>query len=144
MTIKLAENGRIQLPADLRSRFNTNTGNGFVIAEATSKTIPPKKTILAFIMKGIICFCLVLLIGQGVAYPAPVRIGHGLIGNLNPHETGAIVLGSYFDPDQGTYNNYWSSECRIFDLWRFMPPRFSYINKFKNIDRMNWHEWYRY
>jgi hypothetical protein len=71
-----------------------------------------------------ICFCFVLLIGQGVANPAPIRIGHGLIGNLNPHETGAIVLGSYFDPNQGTYDNYWSSEYRIFDLWRYMPPRY--------------------
>jgi len=91
-----------------------------------------------------ICFCLVLLIGQGFAIPAPIRIGHGLIGNLNPHETGAIVLGSYFDPNQGTYDNYWSSEYRIFDLWRYMPPRYQYINNFKNIYHKNWHEWRRY
>ncbi len=56
----------------------------------------------------------------GTSHPAPVHIGHGLIGNLNPHETGAIVLGSYFDPNQGVYNNYWSFESRIFDCWRFM------------------------
>ena len=55
----------------------------------------------------------------GTAHPAPIHIGHGLIGNLNPHETGAIVLGSYFDPNQGVYNNYWSYESRIFDFWRF-------------------------
>jgi hypothetical protein len=40
-----------------------------------------------------LCFCLALLIGQGAANPAPIHIGHGLIGNMNPHETGAIVLG---------------------------------------------------
>jgi hypothetical protein len=56
----------------------------------------------------------------GTAHPAPIHIGHGLIGNLNPHETGAIVLGSYFDPNQGVYCNYWSYESRIFDGWRFM------------------------
>jgi hypothetical protein len=54
------------------------------------------------------------------SHPAPIHIGHGLIGNINPHETGAIVLGSYFDPNQGVYNNYWSFESRIFDCWRFI------------------------
>ena len=78
-------------------------------------------------MKNIIaalCFCLALFIVQGAANPAPIQIGHGLIGNLNPYETGAIVLGSYFDPNQGTFNNYWSFESRIFDYWRYMPSRF--------------------
>lgn len=56
----------------------------------------------------------------GTAHPTPIHIGHGIIGNLNPHETGAIVLGSYFDPNQGVYSNYWSYESRIFDRWRFM------------------------
>ena len=66
-----------------------------------------------------LCFCMALLVLQGVvAYPAPIHIGHGLIGDLNPHETGAVVLGSYFDANQGTYNNYWSCESRIFDYWR--------------------------
>jgi hypothetical protein len=83
-----------------------------------------------------LCFCLALLIVQGAANPAPISIGHGLIGNMNPHETGAIVLGSYFDPNQGTYNNYWSFESRIFDYWRYMPSRFWYINKNNN--------WYKY
>jgi hypothetical protein len=83
-----------------------------------------------------LCFCLALLIGQGAANPAPIHIGHGLIGNMNPHETGAIVLGSYFNPNQGTYNNYWSFESRIFDFWRFMPSRFWYTNKNNN--------WYKY
>jgi hypothetical protein len=91
-----------------------------------------------------ICFCLVLMIGQGMATPALVHIGHGLIGNLNPHETGAVVLGSYFDPDQGTYNNYWSSEYRIFDLWRYTPPRYFYINIFKEIHPRDWRKWDRY
>jgi hypothetical protein len=91
-----------------------------------------------------ICFFLVLMIGQGAANPAPVHIGHGLIGNLNPYETGAIVLGSYFDPNQGTYNNYWSSEYRIFDLWRYMPPRYLYINNLKYNHHKNWREWDRY
>lgn len=88
-----------------------------------------------------ICICLALITGQGLATPAPVRIGHGLIGNLNPHETGAIVLGSYFDPDRGTYDNYWSSEYRIFDLWRYMPLKYSY---FKNIPQRDWRKWDRY
>jgi hypothetical protein len=78
-----------------------------------------------------LCFCIALLILQGAAYPAPIHIGHGLIGNLNPHETGAIVLSSYFDPNQGTYNNYWSFESRIFDYWRFMPSGFWYADKIK-------------
>jgi len=85
-----------------------------------------------------------MLIGQGGAYPAPIRIGHGLIGNLNPHETGAVVLGSYFDPNQGTYDNYWSSEYRIFDLWRYMPLRYNYINNFKYINYKDWYKWHRY
>jgi len=56
-----------------------------------------------------LCFCIALLIVQGaVAYPAPIHIDHGLIGNLNPYETGAIVLGSNFNPTHGTYSNYWS------------------------------------
>jgi hypothetical protein len=78
-----------------------------------------------------LCFCLALLIVQGAANPAPIHIGQGLIGNLNPYETGAIVLGSYFDPNQGTYNNYWSFESRIFDYWRFMPSGLRYMNKMK-------------
>lgn len=58
------------------------------------------------------------------SHPAPVHIGHGLIGNLNPHETGAVVLGTYFDPNQGTYDNYWSYDYRVFDYWRLMSSRF--------------------
>jgi AbrB family looped-hinge helix DNA binding protein len=54
MTIKLDENGRIQLPADLRAKLNMNPGDEFVIGEATSKTIILKKMDLAVIMKGII------------------------------------------------------------------------------------------
>jgi hypothetical protein len=71
-----------------------------------------------------LCFCIVMWIAQGAAYPEPIHIGHGLIGNLNPYETGAIVLGSYFDPNQGTYDNYWGYESRIFDYWRLMSSRF--------------------
>jgi len=59
-------------------------------------------------------------------YPVPIHIGHGLIGNLNPYETGAIVLGSYFDPNQVTYDNYWSYESRIFEYWRLMSYRFQW------------------
>lgn len=87
-----------------------------------------------------LCICLALLIVQGAANPVPIHIGHGLIGNLNPHETGAIVLGSYFDPDQGTYNNYWSSEYRIFDLWRFMPSGHWHMDKIKCLNN----NWYKY
>jgi hypothetical protein len=91
-----------------------------------------------------ICFLLILVTGHGAANPAPIHIGHGLIGNLNPHETGAIVLGSYFDPNQGTYNNYWSSEYRIFDLWRYTPPRYSYVNSLKCMHQKDWCGWQRY
>jgi hypothetical protein len=70
-----------------------------------------------------LCFCIALLIVGDAANPAPIHIGHGLIGNLNPHETGATVLGSHFDQNQGTYNNYWSFEPRIFDYWRLMSSR---------------------
>ena len=54
MTIKLDENGRIQLPADLRAKLNMNPGDEFVIGEATSKTTLLKKMDLAVIMNGII------------------------------------------------------------------------------------------
>jgi len=37
---------------------------------------------------------------------APIRIGNGLIGDLNPHETGAIVMESYFNPNWAVYDNY--------------------------------------
>jgi len=87
-----------------------------------------------------LCSCIALLIVAGGANPAPIHIGHGLIGNQNPHETGAIVLGSYFDPDQGTYNNYWSYESRIFDYWRFMHPRFWYPDKIKNMNNKCWYK----
>jgi AbrB family transcriptional regulator (stage V sporulation protein T) len=52
--MKLDENGRIQLPADLRARLNMNPGDEFVIGEATNETILLKKMDLAAIMKGII------------------------------------------------------------------------------------------
>ena len=61
-----------------------------------------------------------LVILLALLSPAPIHIGHGLIGDLNPHETGAIVLGSYFNPNQAVYENYWSCEGRIFDYWRLM------------------------
>ena len=50
----------------------------------------------------------------------PIYIGHGLIRDLNPHETGAIVLESYFNPNQAVYDNYWSCEGRIFDYLGLM------------------------
>ena len=53
-TIKLDEDGRIQLPADLRARLNMNPGDEFVIGEAKDNTILIKKLDLASIMKGII------------------------------------------------------------------------------------------
>jgi len=53
-----------------------------------------------------------------IVHPAPIHIGHGLIGNQNPHETGAIILGSYFDPNRATYDNYGGADSRIFDYWR--------------------------
>ena len=53
-TIKLDEDGRIQLPADLRARLNMNPGDEFVIGEAKDNSILIKKLDLASIMKGII------------------------------------------------------------------------------------------
>jgi AbrB family transcriptional regulator (stage V sporulation protein T) len=53
-TIKLDEDGRIQLPADLRARLNMNPGDEFVIGEAKDNTILIKKLDPASIMKGII------------------------------------------------------------------------------------------
>ncbi len=59
--------------------------------------------------------------------PAPIHIGHGLIGDLDPHETGAVVLGSYFNPYQGVYENYWDGcQERIFDHWRLMSYWWTY------------------
>ena len=52
-TIKLDENGRIQLPADLRARLNMNPGDEFIIDDATSDMILLKKMDLSAIMKGI-------------------------------------------------------------------------------------------
>jgi hypothetical protein len=60
---------------------------------------------------------LALLVPLAPSSPAPVHIGHGLIGDLNPRETGAIVLGSYFDPEQVFYD-YERCEARQFDYWR--------------------------
>jgi AbrB family transcriptional regulator (stage V sporulation protein T) len=52
--MKLDENGRIQLPADLRARLNIHPGDEFVIGEATNEKILLQKMDLAAIMKGII------------------------------------------------------------------------------------------
>ena len=77
--------------------------------------------ILSILLISMLC-----MLAVGAAYPAPIHIGHGLIGNLNPHETGAIVLDSYFDPNQGTYDNYWSYESRIFDYWHLVSSEFQW------------------
>lgn len=53
-TIQRDENGRIQLPADLRARLNMNPGDEFIIDDATSDMILLKKMDLSTIMKGII------------------------------------------------------------------------------------------
>ncbi|MDD1749978.1 MAG: hypothetical protein LUO89_08890 [Methanothrix sp.] len=74
----------------------------------------------------ILLISMLCMLAVGAANPAPIHIGHGLIGNLNPHETGAIVLGTHFDPNQGTYDNYWSCESRIFDYWRLMSSGFQW------------------
>ena len=37
---------------------------------------------------------------------ASIHIGHGLTGDLNPHETGAIVMESYFNPNRSVFDNY--------------------------------------
>ena len=91
--------------------------------------------IISILLISVLC---ILTVASAQAYntvhPAPVHIGHGLIGNQNPYETGAIILGSYFDPNQATYNNYGGSESRIFDYWRltssglqWRPPSWRYF-----------------
>jgi AbrB family transcriptional regulator (stage V sporulation protein T) len=53
-TITLDDQGRIQLPADLRARLKMKTGDEFVIGEATSDSILLKKVDLHTIFEGII------------------------------------------------------------------------------------------
>jgi hypothetical protein len=66
---------------------------------------------------------LALLTPLAFSTPAPIHIGHGLIGDLNPHETCAIILGSYFNPTQAFYD-YGRCEARQFDYWRLMYTDF--------------------
>jgi hypothetical protein len=65
----------------------------------------------------ILSMLLVAFVQVAFSMPAAIHIGHGLIGDLNPRETGAIVLGSYFDPEQVFYDN-GKCESRQFDHWR--------------------------
>jgi hypothetical protein len=65
----------------------------------------------------ILSMLLVAFVQVAFSMPAAIHIGHGLIGDLNPRETGAIVLGSYFDPEQVFYD-YERCEARQFDYWR--------------------------
>ena len=53
-TIKLDDQGRILLPADLRAKLNMKPGDEFVIGEATSDSILLKKINWRAIFEGII------------------------------------------------------------------------------------------
>lgn len=53
-TIKLDDQGRILLPADLRVRLNMKPGDEFIIDEATSDSILLKKIDLRTIFEGVI------------------------------------------------------------------------------------------
>lgn len=53
-TIKLDDQGRILLPADLRAKLNMKPGDEFVIGETTSDSILLKKIDLRAIFKGVI------------------------------------------------------------------------------------------
>ena len=53
-TVKLDEQGRIMLPADLIARLKMNPGDEFVIGEATEGSILLKKKDLRTILEGVI------------------------------------------------------------------------------------------
>ena len=53
-TVKLDEQGRIMLPADLIARLKMNPGDEFVIGEATEGSILLKKKDLRAILEGVI------------------------------------------------------------------------------------------
>jgi predicted HTH domain antitoxin len=53
-TVKLDEQGRILLPADLIARLKLNPGDEFVIGEATGDSVLLKKRDLGAILEGII------------------------------------------------------------------------------------------
>jgi hypothetical protein len=97
------------------------TGKSYLLSSCiTNKegSIMNISNILCILLISMLC-----ILAVDAASLAPFHIGHGLIGNQDPHETGAAVLGSYFDPNQGTYDNYWSYEYRIFDYWRLKSSR---------------------
>ena len=53
-TVKLDEQGRIMLPADLIARLKMNPGDEFVIGEANDNSIILKKRDLRAILEGVI------------------------------------------------------------------------------------------
>lgn len=53
-TVRLDDEGKIQLPADLRAKLNMKPGDEFVIGEATSDSITLKKMDLRAILEGVI------------------------------------------------------------------------------------------
>jgi AbrB family transcriptional regulator (stage V sporulation protein T) len=53
-TVRLDDEGKIQLPADLRAKLNMKPGDEFVIGEATSDSITLKKRDLRVILEGVI------------------------------------------------------------------------------------------
>jgi AbrB family looped-hinge helix DNA binding protein len=53
-TVRLDDEGKIQLPADLRAKLNMKPGDEFVIGEATRDSITLKKMDLRAILEGVI------------------------------------------------------------------------------------------
>lgn len=53
-TVRRDDEGKIQLPADLRAKLNMKPGDEFVIGEATSDSITLKKMDLRAILEGVI------------------------------------------------------------------------------------------
>lgn len=53
-TVRLDDEGKIQLPADLRAKLNMKPGDEFVIGETTRDSITLKKMDLRAILEGVI------------------------------------------------------------------------------------------
>jgi len=53
-TVRLDDDGKIQLPADLRAKLNMKPGDEFFIGEATRDSITLKKMDLRSILEGVI------------------------------------------------------------------------------------------
>jgi hypothetical protein len=105
----------------------------FLPSKSSSREIVNRYSWRDFMKLAFILLALALLVPLAYSTTAPIHIGHGLIGDHNPHKTGAIILGSYFNPDQAFYS-YGRCEARQFDRWRlestdfyWSPPTVQYL-----------------